>query len=85
MNRVTPCLTVEPLRNLLLVPLHPLDVGFGSLQGLFYSKCGRAETCCSVLLHEPFQLAKGNVWKQLGKQLDDFNLTGNELLNTNLL
>lgn len=85
MNRVTPRLTAEPLRNLPLVPLHPLDVGFGPLQGLFYSKCGRAETCRSVLLHEPFQLAKGNAGKQLGKGLDDFNSTGNELLSTNLL
>lgn len=49
-------LTLEPLKNLLLIPLHPLDVGFGSFQGLLHRQGGRAETCNSMILDKLLQL-----------------------------
>lgn len=47
---------LEPVENLLLIPLHPLDVGFGSFQGLFHSKGGRAKTCNSMIPDKLLQL-----------------------------
>lgn len=49
-------LTVEPLENLLLIPLHPLDVGLGPFQGLFHSDGGRAKSCSSVIPDKLLQL-----------------------------
>lgn len=50
-------LTVEPVEDLLLIPLHPLDIGFGSFQGLFHSDGGRAKTSGFMILDKLLQLS----------------------------
>lgn len=49
-------LTVEPVQDLLLVLLQPVDVSSGPLQGLLHSQRGGAKPCRAVLLHKLLQL-----------------------------
>lgn len=46
----------EPLEHHFLVFLHPLDVGFGLLQGLLQGPGGRAESYVLVVVPELLQL-----------------------------
>ena len=48
----------EPVQDLLLVLLDPLDVGPGPLQGLVHSQGGRSKAVLTVLLNEVQQLAE---------------------------
>lgn len=57
-------LAAEPLQNLVLVRLQPLDVGDGRLQRLLHSQGGGAKADVTVLLDEVLQLPK----RMMGKQ-----------------
>lgn len=48
----------EPIKDLRLVLLPPLDVGSGLLHGLIHGECRRAKACGFMLLHKLLQLVE---------------------------